>query len=165
LNPRGAGIRNSCIVFPYLPAANPYAAVGSSSLHEPGVQARIKKKENQMRMIMAAALAMTTSVAVADDVEDAHRQAISGRDSYWNCLAQEYTRDGNKSMSEQDFIVHIASVCPSERQNFRVTLVDYLTMQFPSAEAGAHMTTANNSIALAQKDIVTAFARHKGPPK
>jgi hypothetical protein len=118
-----------------------------------------------MRMMMAAALAMTTSVAMADDVEDAHRQAISGRDSYWNCLAREYTRDGNKSMSEQDFAVHIASVCPSERQNFRVTLVDYLTMQFPSAEAGTHMTTANNAIALAQKDIVTAFARHKAPPK
>ena len=118
-----------------------------------------------MRMMMAAALAMTTSVAIADDVEDAHRQAISGRDSYWNCLAQEYTRDGNKSMSEQDFTVHIASVCPSERQNFRVTLLDYLTMQFPGAEAGARMTTANNAIALAQKDIVTAFARHKAPPK
>jgi hypothetical protein len=68
-------------------------------------------------------------------------------------------------MSEQDFAVHIASVCPSERQNFRVTLVDYLTMQFPSAEAGTHMTVANNAIALAQKDIVTAFARHKAPPK
>src|ERR1700682_4035625 len=98
-----------------------------------------------MRMMMAAALAMTTSVAIADDVEDAHRQAISGRDSYWNCLAQEYTRDGNTSVS------------PSERQNFRVTLLDYLTMQFPGAEAGAHMTTANHAIALAQKDIVTAF--------
>jgi hypothetical protein len=56
-------------------------------------------------------------------------------------------------------------VCPSERQNFRVTLLDYLTMQFPGAEAGARMTTANNAIALAQKDIVTAFARHKAPPK
>ena len=118
-----------------------------------------------MRMMMVAALAMTTSMAMADDVEDAHRQAISGRDSYWNCLAQEYTRDGNKSMSEQDFTVHIASVCPSERQNFRVTLLDYLTMQFPGAEAGAHMTTANNAIALAQKDIVTAFARHKAASK
>jgi len=118
-----------------------------------------------MRMMMTVALAMTASAAIADDVDDAHRQAISGRDSYWNCLAQEYTRDGNKSMSEQDFTVHIASVCPSERQNFRVTLLGYLTMQFPAAEAGAHMTTANNAIALAQKDIVTAFARHKAPPK
>jgi hypothetical protein len=118
-----------------------------------------------MRVMIAAALATATSVAMADDVEDAHRQAISGRDSYWNCLAQEYTRDGNKSMSERDFTLHIASVCPSERQNFRVSLVDYLTMQFPSAEAGAHMTTANNAIALAQKDIVTAFVKHKQLPK
>ena len=66
-------------------------------------------------------------------------------------------------MSEQDFTRDIASVCPSERQNFRVTLVDYLSMQFPDTAAGAHMTTANQAIELAQKDIVTAFLRHKSP--
>ena len=118
-----------------------------------------------MRMVIVAALAMTTSVAAADDTEDAHRQAISGRDSYWNCLAREYARDSNKAMSEPDFTQHIAGVCPSERQNFRVTLVDYLAMQFPSVDSGAHMTTANNAIALAQKDIVTTFVKHKAAPK
>ena len=64
-------------------------------------------------------------------------------------------------MSDQDFTPHIADVCPSERQNFRVALVDYLTLQFPSVDAGDHMTTANNAIALAQKDIITAFVKHK----
>jgi len=118
-----------------------------------------------MRMVIAAAMAMTTSVAMAGELEDAHRLAISGRDSYWNCLAQEYTRDSNKSMSGEDFTRQIASVCPSERQNFRVTLVDYLSMQFPNADSGAHMTTANNAIALAQKDIVTTFTKRKGTPK
>ena len=39
--------------------------------------------------------------------------------------------------------------------------VDYLSIQFPNAEAGAHMTTANSAIASAQKDVVTAFVRHK----
>ena len=114
-------------------------------------------------MIMAAVLAMTASVSVAmaDEIEDAHRQAISGRDSYWNCLAQEYTQGTNKSMSDQDFTRHIASACPSERQNFRVTLVDYLAMQFPGTDAGDHMTTANNAIASAQKDVVTAFIKHR----
>ena len=115
-----------------------------------------------MRIMMAAALAMTASVAMADDLDDAHRQAISGRDSYWNCLAQEY--NSNKGMSGQDFTRHIASVCPSERQNFRVMLVDYLSMQFPGVDAGEHMTTANHAIELAQKDIVTAYIRHKGAP-
>jgi hypothetical protein len=46
-----------------------------------------------------------------------------------------------------------------------VTLVDYLSMQFPKADAGAHMTTANNAIALAQKDIVTTFTKRRGGPK
>jgi hypothetical protein len=41
-----------------------------------------------------------------------------------------------------------------------VTLAAYLSLQLPDAEAGAHMTTANNAIDLAQKDIVTAFIKH-----
>jgi hypothetical protein len=118
-----------------------------------------------MRMVLATVVAMTTSVATAGEVEDAHRLAISGRDSYWNCLAREYGNDSNKSMSGEDFTRQIASVCPSERQNFRVTLVDYLSLQFPKADAGEHMTTVNNAIALAQKDVVTTFTRRRGAPK
>jgi hypothetical protein len=124
-----------------------------------------KKKERRMRIVMVTLMAMIASAAMADDTEDAHRQAISGRDSYWNCLAQEYSRESNKSMSDQDFTRHIASVCPSERQNFRVMLVDYLATQFPGTDADDHMTTANNAIALAQKDIVTAFIKHRAPSK
>jgi hypothetical protein len=111
--------------------------------------------------LVTTVIAMTISTAAADDLDDAHRQAIAARDSYWNCIAQEYSRDGNKSLSDQDFTQHLAGLCPSERQNFRVMLVEYLNLQFPADEAGAHMTTANNAIALAQKDIVTAFVRRK----
>jgi hypothetical protein len=118
-----------------------------------------------MRMVMAAILAMMASAAMADEVDDAHRLALSGRDSYWHCLAQEYNQDSNKGMSGPDFTRHIASICPSERQNFRVSLVDYLSMQFPGADAGDHMTTANKAIALAQADIVNAFIKHKAAAK
>ena len=52
-----------------------------------------------MRILLAAVLAMTTSAAVADDIEDAHKDALAGRDSYWNCLAREYSLDSNKSLS------------------------------------------------------------------
>jgi hypothetical protein len=41
-----------------------------------------------MRALVVAVVAMTASVALADDVDDAHRLALAGRDSYWNCLAQ-----------------------------------------------------------------------------
>jgi hypothetical protein len=125
----------------------------------------IAKKEKTMRVLMAAALAMVTSAAIADDIENAHKQTLAGRDSYWNCLAEEYTRDDNKTMSGQDFASLIASACPSERQNFRVMLVDYLSLQSPDVDAGARMTTANNAIALAQKDIVTAFIKRRSAPK
>jgi hypothetical protein len=122
------------------------------------------KKENGMRALMVAVLALTASAASADET-DAHRQAVSGRDSYWNCLAREYQRDSNRGMSGGDFTSLIAGACPSERQNFRVTLVDFLSLQFPDVDAGAHMTTANNAIAAAQKDIVTAFINHKAASK
>jgi hypothetical protein len=106
---------------------------------------------------VAVTLAMVTSVATADELERAHKQTLEGRDAYWTCLAEEYTRDSNKTLSGQDFTSLIANACPSERQNFRVMLVDYLSQQYPDIDASAHMTTANNAIAVAQKDIVTAF--------
>ena len=115
-----------------------------------------------MRMMMVAALAMSASSALADDVEDAHRQALQGRDSYWNCLAREYARGDTGTMSAQDFTADIVGACASERQNFRVTLLDYLSMQNLAAESSANLTTANRAIELAQKDIVTAFVHRKG---
>ena len=118
-----------------------------------------------MRMVIAAVVAMMISAAMADELEDARRLAVAGRDSYWKCLAREYSRDSNKSMSGEDFASDLASVCASERQNFRVALMDYLSMQSPGAEAGAPLMTANNAIALAQKDIVTAFIKHRDVPK
>ena len=118
-----------------------------------------------MRMLIAAALAIAASAALADEVDEAHRLAVSGRDSYWNCLAREYQRESNKGMSGPDFTSLIASVCPSERQNFRVSLVDYLSQQYPNVDSGAHMTTGNNAIAAAQKDVVTAFVNHKAAAK
>ena len=118
-----------------------------------------------MRILLVAALAMMASAALADEVDEAHRLAVSGRDSYWNCLAREYQRESNKGMSGPDFTSLIARVCPSERQNFRVSLVDYLSQQSPNADSGAHMTTANNAIAAAQKDVVTAFINHKAAAK
>ena len=114
-----------------------------------------------MRMIVAAALVVIAPSAWADEVDDAHRLAIQGRDSYWNCLAREYTREGTQGMSAKDITADIASVCPSERQNFRVALLDFLSLQYPDAESGSHLSTANRAIELAQRDIITAFVRHK----
>ena len=114
-----------------------------------------------MRTIITLALTLAASGALGDEIGDAHKLALQGRDSYWNCLAREYQSDGTKNMSAQDFTADIAGVCPSERQNFRVTLMDYLSMQFPDAESSANLTTANRAIELAQKDIVTAFVHRK----
>jgi hypothetical protein len=115
-----------------------------------------------MRTIIALALTFASTGALADELGDAHKLALQGRDSYWNCLAREYQNDGTRTMSAQDFTADIARVCPSERQNFRVTLMDYLSMQSPDAESVANLTTANRAIELAQKDIVTAFVHRKG---
>jgi hypothetical protein len=114
-----------------------------------------------MRIAMALAFIFAASSAVADEIDEAHKLALQGRDSYWNCLAREYSPDHIKTMSAQDFTADVAAACASERQNFRVTLIGYLSIQFPDAESGAHLATANRAIELAQKDIVTAFVRHK----
>jgi hypothetical protein len=115
-----------------------------------------------MRTVIVLALTFAASGALADEIGDAHKLALQGRDSYWNCLAREYQNDGTRNMSAQDFTADIASICPSERQNFRVTLMDYLAMRSPDAEPSANLTTANRAIELAQKDIVTAFVHRKG---
>src|SRR5579859_1172631 len=101
-----------------------------------------------MRMFLAAGLALIATGAWADEIGDAHRLALQGRDSYWNCLAREYSRDGTKGMSEKDFTADVQSVCPSERQNFRVTLMDYLSMQDPDADSSSHLSTVNRAIEL-----------------
>ena len=123
-----------------------------------------------MRMLVAGALLITSSAAIsstamADEVDDAHKLAITGRDAYWNCLAREYPRDSNKAMSDQEFTALIANVCPSERQNFRVSLIDFLSLQFPKQDADANLSTANRAIELAQKDIVIAFVRRRAAAK
>ena len=118
-----------------------------------------------MRILIAALVAMMVFPALADEVDEVRRLVVSGRDAYWNCLAREYPRESNKNMPEREFGALIAAACASERQNFRVTLVGYLGAQFPDKDAGANMTTANDAIAFAQKDIVTAFARRKAASK
>ena len=114
-----------------------------------------------MRVMFAVLLGLAASQALADEVDDAHRQALRGRDDYWNCLAREYQRNDSNTISAQDITADITSACPSERQNFRVALLDYLDQKFPDATDGEHLTTANKAIELAQQDIITAFVRHK----
>ena len=126
-----------------------------------------------MRMLMlGAALVMMTSAAMThsaiaedDDTKGAQKLAMQGRDDYWHCLAREYSRDSNQGMTEQDFGRSVAGACPSERQYYRVALLDYLTTQYPNIDAGAHLATANRAVESAQKDIVTAFVKHRPPAK
>jgi hypothetical protein len=55
-------------------------------LYAEAYSSKVRKKENRMRTVMAAILAMTAPAAMADDLDDSHL-ALSGRDSYWHCLA------------------------------------------------------------------------------
>jgi hypothetical protein len=102
---------------------------------------------------------MAASVAIADDIGQAHRHALRARDSYWNCLAEKHVSVNSRNMTAQEFALYVGGVCTSERQTFRVMLMHYLAMKFPSIDAGTHLATANNAIELAQKYIVTTFIR------
>ena len=126
-----------------------------------------------MRMLMlGAALVMMTSAAMTcsataddDDAKGAQKLAMQGRDDYWHCLAREYSRDSNQGLSAQDFGRSVAGAGPSGRQYYRVALPDYLTAQYPNIDSGAHLATANRAVESAQKDIVTAFVKHRPPAK
>ena len=108
-------------------------------------------------MMLAFALTLAASGALADDVEDAHK--------LWNCLARKYSRPDTRGMSRQDFTDDFAGACPARTAvNFRVTLLDYLNLQFPNSEGDVNLATANHAIDLAQRDIVTAFIRRKATP-
>ncbi len=100
-----------------------------------------------------------------DDAKGAQKLAIQGRDDYWHCLAREYSREVNNDLSEQEFGRSVAGACPSERQYYRVALLDFLTTQYPAIDEGARLATANRAVEAAQKDIVTAFARRKAPAR
>ena len=126
-----------------------------------------------MRMLMlGAALVMMTSAAMScsamaddDDTKGAQKLAMQGRDDYWHCLAREYSRESNQGLSEQEFGRSVAGACPSERQYYRVALLDYLSTQYPNIDGGAHLATANRAVESAQKDIVTAYVKHRPPQK
>ena len=114
---------------------------------------------------MMTSAAMTCSASADDDDKGAQKLAQQGRDDYWHCLAREYSRDSNRGLSAQDFSRSVAGACPSERQYYRVTLLDYLTTQYPNIDPGAHLATANRAVEAAQKDIVTAYVKHRAPAK
>ena len=117
-------------------------------------------------LVMMTSAAMTFAAEVDDaDTKGAQKLAMQGRDDYWHCLAREYSRDSNQGLSEQEFGRSVAGACPSERQYYRVALLDYLTSQYPNIDSGAHLATANRAVESAQKDIVTAFAKHRPPQK
>lgn len=126
-----------------------------------------------MRILMlGATLVMMTSAAITsaakaddNDAKGAQKLAMQGRDDYWHCLAREYSRDSNQGLSEQEFGRSVAGACSSERQYYRVALLDYLTTQYPNIDSGAHLATANRAVESAQKDIVTAFVKHRPPAK
>ena len=124
------------------------------------------------KLLVGAALVVMTSAAMTwsafaddDDAKGAQKLAQQGRDDYWHCLAREYSRESNKGLSEQDFGRSVAGACPSERQYYRVALLDYLTTQYPNIDSGAHLATANRAVEAAQKDIVTAYVKHRPPQK
>ena len=116
------------------------------------------------RTILAAVLAMAGSAAMADELD---RRAPAGGVGARFLL--ELPCPGISARKQQEFVGAGFHLADRQRVSFRtaefwVALVDYLSQQFPN-DAGDHMSTANNAIAAAQKDVITAFVRHKSAAK
>lgn len=97
--------------------------------------------------------------------ENSHKYAISGRDAYWQCLAEESVKAIAAAITAQDFKLLIEGSCAGQRQQFRVQMADYMGMMYPDVPVQTNLTAADNAIALAQADAVNFFIKHRSAKK
>ena len=111
--------------------------------------------------LIFAIASLALSAFTPADEEKAHQLAHHFKELYWQCLAAETQRMLPRNMSAEDFSLLIKAACPTEAQNFRVALVDYLALKFPDIAASIHLSQADYAISAAQADVVKAFIELK----
>jgi hypothetical protein len=76
------------------------------------------------------------------------------KDDYWKCLATEIVRLVPTNMSEQEFSVFVKGACRKERNDFFVSLSNYIVMLKPDIDRNTVPSAANIAIKAAQDDAV-----------
>ena len=81
------------------------------------------------------------------------------KDSYWKCLATEIVRLQPTNISAQEFSLFTKGACRKERNEFFVSLSNYIVMLKPDLDADRSVvaSAANIAIFAAQNDAVKVF--------
>jgi hypothetical protein len=107
-------------------------------------------------VVPAAAMLLLTGFTQAE-LEKAKNTKEFFKDGYWKCLATEILRVVPTNMSAQEFFVLTKRACAKERNDFFITLSNYIEMLHPDADKSSVTAAANIAILEAQKDAVTAL--------
>ncbi|MGB9044777.1 MAG: hypothetical protein WCC81_20205 [Pseudolabrys sp.] len=105
---------------------------------------------------LAAAMLLLSGFTQAE-LEKAKNTKEFFKDGYWKCLATEILRVVPTNMSAQEFFVFTKRACPKERNDFFITLSNYIEMLHPDADRSTVISAANIAILEAQKDAVQAL--------
>ena len=106
--------------------------------------------------VLAAAMLLLSGFTQAE-LEKAKNTKEFFKDGYWKCLATEILRVVPTNMSAQEFFVFTKRACPKERNDFFITLSNYIEMLHPDADRSTVISAANIAILEAQKDAVQAL--------
>ena len=110
-----------------------------------------------LRFAVPAAAMLLLSGFTQAELEKAKNTEEFFKDGYWKCLATEILRVVPTNMSAQEFFVFTKRACPKERNDFFITLSNYIEMLHPDADRSTVISAANIAILEAQKDAVQAL--------
>ena len=108
----------------------------------------------KIRIVILAAAALLLSGFTQAELEKAKNTKEFFKDSYWKCLATEIVRVVPTNMSVQDFSGFVRGACRKERNDFFVSLSDYIVMLEPDVDRNTVPSAANTAIKAAQDDAV-----------
>src|SRR5215475_3875744 len=110
-----------------------------------------------LRFVMLAAATLLLPGFTQAELEKAKNTKEFFKDGYWKCLSTEILRVVPTNMSAPEFFVFTKRACPKERNDFFITLSNYIEMLHPDADKSTVISAANVAILEAQKDAVQAL--------
>jgi len=110
-----------------------------------------------LRSVIPAAAMLLLSGFTEAELEKAKNTKEFFKDGYWKCLATEILKAVPTNMTAQEFFVFTKRACPKERNDFFITLSNYIEMLHPGSDKSTVISAANVAVLEAQKDAVQAL--------
>ena len=111
----------------------------------------------KIRIVILAASALLLSGFTQAELDTAQKAKEFFKDGYWKCLATEIVRLVPTNISEQEFSLFVKGTCRKERNDFFISLSDYIVMLHPDLDTSSVSSAANIAVKAAQDDAVKVF--------